>query len=229
VSFDSRSPRPMEPVRSDEWPSLLPVAPRLRQASLLFILVPLLVLIGLIVVEHIATSSDNGGNSYNNYNNGANGYPYAPYSSASTGYGYTDTSTYDGSTETQSATDTTGYGDTTSPTPSDTSSATSTESASPTDSGPMGTVEAYFYAIDAGNYQLAWQLGGENTSQTYDEFVSSLSNTQSDAVSPQYVNGDVVTATLVATNKDGTTQYFSGQYTVTNGVITHFNVQQTSG
>ena len=218
----------MEPMRSDEWPSLLPTTPRLRQASLVFILVPLLVLIGLIVIEQNATSSGNGSNYYNG---GGSGYPYVPYSSATTGYGYTDTSTYYGYTETPSATDTTGYGygDTTTPTPSDTSSATPSTSASPTDSGPAGTVEAYFNAINAANYQLAWQLGGDNSNQTYDQFVSGLSSTQSDVVTPQSVNGNVVTATLVATNKDGTTKSFSGQYTVTNGVITHFNVQQTSG
>ena len=221
----------MQAPRPDEWPRLLPVTPRLRQASLLFVLVPLLVIIGLILVEHFATSSGDSGYSYNNGN--GNNYPYAPYSSATTDYGYTDTSTDDGYTDTATATDTStdtsGYGDTSSATPTDTSSPTSTYSPSPTDSGPAGTVEAYFDAIDAGNYQLAWQLGGVNSNQTYDQFVASLSNTQADIVTPQSVTGNVVTANLVADNKDGTTQYFSGQYTVTNGVITDFNVQHTSG
>ncbi|HET9170286.1 MAG TPA: hypothetical protein VFN97_12660 [Actinospica sp.] len=215
----------MQTSRSDEWPSLLPVAPRLRQAALFFVLAPLLAIIGLILIEHFATSPGDSGSSYNN----GNGYPYAPYSSTTTDYGYTDTPTDNGFGDTATATDTSGYGDTSSATTTDTSSPTSSYSPSPTDSGPMGTVEAYFDAIDAGDYQLAWQLGGVNSGQTYDQFVASFSNTQSDIVSPQYVNGDVVTANLVADNKDGTTQYFSGQYTVTNGVITNFNVQQTSG
>lgn len=87
-------------------------------------------------------------------------------------------------------------------------------------SGPQAVVQAYFAAIDAGNYALAWSLGGKNIENgSYDSFVQGFSGTSYDAVTVLSVNGDTVSVDLDATQTDGTHKYFSGTYTVQNGVI----------
>lgn len=81
-------------------------------------------------------------------------------------------------------------------------------------------VQQYFAAIDAGDYSLAWSLGGKNVSGgSYDSFVQGFSSTSYDAVTILSVNGDTVSINLDATQTDGTHKYFSGTYTVQNGVI----------
>jgi hypothetical protein len=86
-------------------------------------------------------------------------------------------------------------------------------------------VQAYFAAIDAGNYALAWSLGGQNIENgSYDSFVQGFSGTSYDAVTVLSVNGDTVNVDLDATQTDGTHKYFSGTYTVQNGVIVGANI-----
>lgn len=87
-------------------------------------------------------------------------------------------------------------------------------------SSPQAVVQAYFAAIDAGNYALAWSLGGQNIENgSYDAFVQGFSGTSYDAVTVTSVSGDTVSVDLDATQTDGTHKYFSGTYTVRNGVI----------
>ena len=106
-------------------------------------------------------------------------------------------------------------------------SPTDTDSASASGSDPATVVEDYFTAINGHDYRTAWNLGGMNLGESYDSFVNGFSNTAQDQVTIESVNGDVVTASLLATNDDQSTQSFSGTYTVTGGVITQFAVQQT--
>jgi hypothetical protein len=132
-----------------------------------------------------------------------------------------------------------GHSSSTTP-PASTSSAASspankTSSAPPTTSppvnpaaGPRATVEAYFAAINAHDFQKAWNLGGSNTGQSYQQFVQGFNGTQQDTLTIQSVSGNVVTAGLSALQTDGTVKTFQGTYTVNNGVITSFNVRQTS-
>lgn len=94
--------------------------------------------------------------------------------------------------------------------------------------GPAGTVQAYFAAINAHDYRKAWNLGGSNTGQSYQQFVQGFNGTQQDTLTIQSVSGNVVTAGLSALQTDGTVKTFQGTYTVNNGVITSFHVQQTS-
>jgi hypothetical protein len=42
------------------------------------------------------------------------------------------------------------------------------------------------------------------------------------------VSGDLVTAQVTAEQTNGTVKTYQGTYTVTSGVITQFNVRQTS-
>lgn len=92
---------------------------------------------------------------------------------------------------------------------------------------PEDVVRQYFAAITARDYQTAWSLGGDHTGQTYQEFVTGLSTTQTDTVTIDSVDGDTVVADLSATQTDGSTKTYHGTYTVSGAVITQFSVQQT--
>lgn len=225
-SSGSRPPGGTQPS-----PTLLPADALVRRLALVILIVPLLAIVLALVATHAAISTaanrlgdygTSGGNSGNN--------PYPAYS-----YSYpADTSTTndsglstDTTDSTDTSTDTSGLG-TSTDTGTDTGSPTADASAttSPT-TGPAATVEAYFAAINAQQYQTAWNLGGQNLGESYSTFESGFSNTSQDTVTIASVQGDVVTASLSAVNKDGSTQTFSGTYTVTGNEITTFQVQQT--
>ncbi|MEU4352395.1 hypothetical protein [Streptomyces sp. NPDC023838] len=108
-----------------------------------------------------------------------------------------------------------------------------TQPASPTarspsaKAGPADTVEAYFAAINAGDYKHAWELGGNNlTRGPYSSFVKGFEGTASDAVTVISVAGDRVEIELDALQTDGTHRHFTGTYTVHDGVIVAADVQQ---
>jgi serine/threonine protein kinase len=105
---------------------------------------------------------------------------------------------------------------------------TTSAPAPPVAAGPGSTVQAYIAAINAHDYQKAWNLGGDNTGQSYSQFVQGFNGTAKDTLSIQSVSGNVVTAQLSALQSDGTVKVYEGTYTVTNGVITHFDITQTS-
>jgi len=93
--------------------------------------------------------------------------------------------------------------------------------------GPADTVEAYFAAINAGDYKRAWELGGNNvTPGPYSSFVKEFEGTASDSVTVISVAGDRVEIELDATQTDGTHRYFAGTYTVRGGVIVAANIQR---
>jgi len=92
---------------------------------------------------------------------------------------------------------------------------------------PAAVVEGYFSAIDDRDYRIAWALGGKNTGSSYREFVQGFSGTAHDTVTILALDGNDVTARLVAGQDDGTVKTFQGTYTVTSGAITHFDVAQT--
>ncbi|MFC9878206.1 hypothetical protein ACFVJW_01055 [Streptomyces libani] len=85
---------------------------------------------------------------------------------------------------------------------------------------PADVVEAYFQAINNGEYVAAWALGGKHiTGQPYDYFVRTFSDTARDDVTVRSVVGNNVEVELDATQTDGTHRYFAGTYTVRDGVI----------
>ncbi|GAA2617382.1 hypothetical protein Stube_65230 [Streptomyces tubercidicus] len=85
---------------------------------------------------------------------------------------------------------------------------------------PAEVVEAYFQAINNGEYVAAWALGGKNiTGRPYDYFVRTFSDTSRDDVTVRSVVGNTVEVELDATQTDGTHRYFAGTYTVRDGVI----------
>ncbi len=95
------------------------------------------------------------------------------------------------------------------------------------DAGPAGVVQAYVAAINSHDYQTAWNIAGQQTGQSYGQFVAGFAATDHDAVSIVSVQGGVVVADLTAYQTDGSHQIFHGTYTVSNGVITHSSVQRT--
>lgn len=98
--------------------------------------------------------------------------------------------------------------------------------ATSTGSSAQQVVEDYFAAINAGNYALAWSLGGMNIENgSYSSFVQGFADTSSDTVTVVSVNGDTVSVTLDAAQTDGTHKYFAGTYTVRNGVIVAADIQ----
>jgi len=93
---------------------------------------------------------------------------------------------------------------------------------------PAGTVQAYYAAISGHHYARAWRLGGRNSGTSYPNFVSGYATTQHDTVTILSVSGNVVTARVAALQTDGTVKTYQGTYTVSNRVISHFNVHQVS-
>jgi hypothetical protein len=89
----------------------------------------------------------------------------------------------------------------------------------------QAVVEQYFAAINAGNYALAWSLGGKNIEHgSYNAFVQGFAGTSLDNVTIVSVSGDTVTVRLDTTQTDGTHKSYTGTYTVKNGVITAADV-----
>ncbi len=93
--------------------------------------------------------------------------------------------------------------------------------------GPGATVTAYIAAINRHDYARAWNLGGRNSNSSFAAFKQGFSTTAKDTVTIESVSGNVVTARLSARQTDGSVKTYHGAYTVQNGVITNFDVQQT--
>jgi hypothetical protein len=90
--------------------------------------------------------------------------------------------------------------------------------------GPAATVQAYYAAITARRYLVAWHLGAMNLGGNYAHFVAGYSHTQRDVITLIRAAGDVVTARFTAVQTDGTVQYFAGTYVVQGGEIVRFLV-----
>lgn len=95
--------------------------------------------------------------------------------------------------------------------------------------GAEATVVAYFDAINAQDYQEAWELGGKNLAGDYETFVDGLAGTERDTVRILGVAGDTVRAELEALQSDGSLKLFEGTYTVRSGVITSAEVREVEG
>jgi Protein kinase domain len=91
---------------------------------------------------------------------------------------------------------------------------------------PVETVRAYFTAINQHRYGAAWKIGG--LGEQFSTFEAGYAGTKHDSVTILSTVGNVVTARLVAKQTDGSVKTYEGTYTVTRGVITKADVQQTS-
>jgi len=109
-------------------------------------------------------------------------------------------------------------------TPTSPTAAASTGAAGPL--RPEATVRAYYAAISARRYLVAWHLGAMNLGGNYAQFVAGYSHTQRDVITLIRAAGDVVTARFTAVQTDGTVQYFAGSYVVQGGEIVRFLVNR---
>ncbi len=91
---------------------------------------------------------------------------------------------------------------------------------------PPTVVKRYYAAISRHAYQRAWELGGDHTGVTHQQFLGGFQGTRRDVVIILTWTGDQVTASIAAFQTDGTVRKFAGSYLVHYGVITSFNVHQ---
>ena len=95
---------------------------------------------------------------------------------------------------------------------------------------PWQVVQTYYGDIQSGDYVDAWGLlgSGATTGQTYDQFAAGFANSANQVVTENWESGD--TANVDVSALDTATevvQYFSGSYTVHNGIITSASLTQT--
>ncbi|MFC1429224.1 hypothetical protein ACEZDB_00925 [Streptacidiphilus sp. N1-3] len=90
-------------------------------------------------------------------------------------------------------------------------------------------VDAYYAAINAGDFRTAWNLGGENLDSSYDHFVNGFSGTVADTVNVTGSQGNTVSVRLDAVQSDGSDRTFAGSYTVRGGRITAASIAATGG
>ncbi len=197
-------------ARDDTYPApgLLSTTAPVLSVALLIIASPLLLIVLVFVQPWNAFHSSHSG-----YSSGTNPYAYNPFGQSGTG-----------STDTTPDPNSTAPGDVVQPSDSPSDEA----SPSPADTGPGSVVTDYFAAINSGDYQAAWNLGGDNLDSSYSDFVAGFGTTQQDTVTIVSVDGDQVSVDLDAEQTDGTHKLFSGSYTVSNGVITAAQLQPTN-
>ncbi len=91
---------------------------------------------------------------------------------------------------------------------------------SPAGEAPEQVVRAYYDAINGGDYQRAWDLGGRNLGGSYRAFADGFDSTSHDTVTIISTHGSTVSVHLDAEQSDGSHREFSGTYTVHDGMIT---------
>jgi len=99
---------------------------------------------------------------------------------------------------------------------------------SPGLSDPAAVVTQFYADITAHDYGAAWALGGDNLAGTsYANWVAGYGTTAAIAVTAADNTGsDQATASISATQTDGSVRNYSGTYTVQNGVIVGAQITQ---
>lgn len=95
-------------------------------------------------------------------------------------------------------------------------------------SDPVAVVTQFYADITAGNYGAAWALGGDNIAGTsFANWVAGYDTTAAIAVTAaEDFGSDQATASISATQTDGSVRNYSGTYTVRNGVIVSAQITQ---
>ena len=100
----------------------------------------------------------------------------------------------------------------------------------PNVSSPWAVTSAYYADVESGDYADAWALmdNGNTLPGTYQEFVAGYATTGAQTLTENWESGDQVGFSLAAVQTDtGQTNYYTGTYTVGNGVITNAQMTQT--
>ena len=93
---------------------------------------------------------------------------------------------------------------------------------------PVAVVTQFYADITAQNYGAAWALGGDNLAGTsYASWVAGYGTTAAIAVTAaENFGSDQATASISATQSDGSVRNYSGTYTVQDGVIVSAQITQ---
>ncbi|MFI1703151.1 hypothetical protein [Streptomyces griseoruber] len=208
-----------------ETPTLLPTAGQERTYALIVAGIPLLLILLITVLPSLA-SANTGSSGSSGSSDGAGGAWFASPSAEYPSEQY-PTEEYTGTDD-----DTGLWVPSAGPTGTVTSSGTADPGASPTGTGlsdgPDATVLAYYDAINAHDFETAWELGGKNLGDGgYQAFVLGYQDTARAEPTVESVDGDTVTVSLVAEGTDGTQKSYRGTYTVVDGVITSGSMEPT--
>lgn len=101
----------------------------------------------------------------------------------------------------------------------------------PVQTDPWAVLSEYYGNIDSGNYPAAWNLLSSPMQAQlgpYYPWTVGYANTGAQTLNENWESGDNVSANIAAVDTaTGDTQYFSGSWTVDNGLITSASVTQT--
>ncbi|MFF4584119.1 hypothetical protein [Streptomyces sp. NPDC001388] len=214
-----------------EAPSLLPAAGQERTYALFIAGLPLLLIL-LVGVLPSLTSGDRGSSgAAGGPDSGWYAQPTSPYEAGEADGSEVDPlpsedpRTAAGGPDLWAATPTDGES-TADPTTSPTGLGEPTGPATTADPGT--TVQKFYDAVNARDFETAWDLGGKNLGTAdYAAFVSGYDRTRRSDVVVESVDGDTVSVSLSAELDDGTQQSFVGEYTVVDGVITGGSMSPT--
>jgi hypothetical protein len=96
---------------------------------------------------------------------------------------------------------------------------------------PWAVMSEYYGNIDSGNYSAAWNLLSPSMQAQdgpYYGWAAGYANTGAQTLTENWESGDQVSANIAAVDTaTGDTQYYSGSWTVDNGLITSASVTQT--
>jgi hypothetical protein len=100
----------------------------------------------------------------------------------------------------------------------------------PTD--PWAVISAYYGDIESGDYTGAWNMGSQafmdQNGDNYAAFEAGYADTGTQTLTEVSEYGDTVTVDLAAVDTaTGLTQYFTGSFTVDDGLITSGSLTQT--
>jgi hypothetical protein len=91
---------------------------------------------------------------------------------------------------------------------------------------PLDVVFNYYAAINAKNWPLVWQLGGDNLGEHYTKMVRGYANTADDIPYITGINGDVINVLLLAYETSGLAQLYSSSLLIQNGAIVQAQQQR---
>jgi hypothetical protein len=96
---------------------------------------------------------------------------------------------------------------------------------------PWAVMSEYYGNIDSGNYSAAWNLLSPSMQAQdgpYYGWAAGYADTGAQTLTENWESGDQVSADIAAVDTaTGDTQYYSGSWTVDNGLITSASVTQT--
>jgi hypothetical protein len=87
-------------------------------------------------------------------------------------------------------------------------------------SDPASVVRSYYDAINNRDFKTAWDLGGKNFGQSYEDFVAGFDQTANDTLTIVSTSGNAVRVKLDAEQTDGSHKRYAGTYFVSGGELT---------